>query len=60
MKIKQIIIKVYAEEVSTTDVERETERDEKKKRKKDDISDAHKSTDQSRPTIVVGIKSSFC
>ena len=32
----------------------------KKKRKKDDISDTHKSTDQSRPTIVVGIKSSFC
>ena len=27
--------------------------------KKDDISDTHKSTDQSRPTIVVGIKSSF-
>jgi hypothetical protein len=31
----------------------------KKERKKDDISDTHKSTDQSRPTIVVGIKSSF-
>jgi hypothetical protein len=29
------------------------------KKKKDDISDTHKSTDQSRPTIVVGIKSSF-
>jgi hypothetical protein len=30
-----------------------------KQLKKDDISDTHKSTDQSRPTIVVGIKSSF-
>jgi hypothetical protein len=30
-----------------------------KKKEKDDISDTHKSTDQSRPTIVVGIKSSF-
>ena len=28
-------------------------------KKKNDISDTHKSTDQSRPTIVVGIKSSF-
>ena len=28
-------------------------------KKKDDISDTHKSTDQSRPTVVVGIKSSF-
>jgi hypothetical protein len=28
-------------------------------KKRDDISDTHKSTDQSRPTIVVGIKSSF-
>jgi hypothetical protein len=42
--------------VGTKDVERETERD---KKKKDDISDTHKSIDQSRPTIVVGIKSSF-
>ena len=30
-----------------------------REKKKDDISDTHKSTDQSRPTIVVGIKSSF-
>jgi hypothetical protein len=29
-----------------------------KQLKKDDISDTHKSTDQSRPTIVVGIKDS--
>ena len=29
------------------------------KKKRDDISDTHKSTDQSRPTIAVGIKSSF-
>ena len=28
-------------------------------KKKDDISDTHKSTGQSRPTIVVGIKKSF-
>jgi hypothetical protein len=28
-------------------------------KKKDDISDTHKSTDQSMPTVVVGIKSSF-
>jgi hypothetical protein len=28
--------------------------------KKNDISDTHKSTDQNRHTIVVGIKSSFC
>jgi hypothetical protein len=41
--------------VGTKDVERETERN----KKKDDISDTHKSTDQSRPTVVVGIKSSF-
>ena len=27
--------------------------------KKDDISDSHKSTDQSKPTLVVGVKSSF-
>jgi hypothetical protein len=48
---------MYAERVSTKDVERETERD--KKKRVDDISDTHKSTDQSRPTVVVGIKSSF-
>jgi hypothetical protein len=29
------------------------------KKKKDDILNTHKSTDQSRPTIVVGIKSNF-
>ena len=28
-------------------------------KKKDDISDTDKSTDQRRPTVVVGIKSSF-
>ena len=28
-------------------------------KKKDDISDTHKSTDQGRPTIVVGIKRNF-
>jgi hypothetical protein len=29
-------------------------------KKKNDISDTHKSTDQSRHTIVVGMKSNFC
>ena len=42
--------------VGTKDVERERLREVKKK---NDISDTHKSTDQSRHTIVVGIKSSF-
>jgi hypothetical protein len=49
---------MYAEWVGTKDVERETERD-KKEKKKGDFSDTNKSTDQSRPTIVVGIKSSL-
>ena len=40
---------------SAQKMSRETERD----KKKDDILDTYKSTDQSRPTIVVGIKSSF-
>ena len=35
------------------------EREAEREKKKDDISDTQKSTDQSRPTKVVGIKSSF-
>jgi hypothetical protein len=55
-KKKDDISDTNAERVGTKDVERETERN---KKKKDDISDTHKSTGQSRPTIVVGIKKSF-
>ena len=55
MQIKQIIIKVCLAGRYKRCRERETERD----KKKDDISETDKSTDQSRPTIVVGIKSSF-
>ena len=54
MQIKQIVIKVYW----AGRHKRGRERDREIK-KKDDISDTHKSTDQRRPTIVVGIKISF-
>ena len=40
---------------SAQKMSRERQRD----KKKDDISDTNKSTDQSRPTIVVGIKIIF-